>query len=655
MNGSQSDSIPFRRPDFCLALFAALMGSWAASLAAPGGDVYYQSFKPRIESPIHLHRGAPCGNVGGVQQAEIMADRPRQAAMQALRNPRVAIEMADHAYSAAAEAELERSASCVDLYFETVAFSWHFVQSPNAAPHAEYPRAWQLYHSGLAKLIETATRFGRLQPDRGLLINTPIGTQLIRIELHGFVWKPADFNRINVVSALSLQNTLENHYTCNGLGVPLVITRKRTEDERFFLNETPFAATAVLRPSLAVLAGRAPPVGTPTSHGPLELYDPLRVATVTLHGQPVKLACDTSAAFELAKKEIQYNPIKIALNPGFSNAKEQLFMIEPYQRGKYPLVFIHGLLSSPQVWRNIANEVLARPDLRRQFQPWAFRYPTGKPFPESAAALRRELQAAVQQLDPNNNDPALYQMVLIGHSMGGLVAKLQVTSSGNTLWHSVANRPLAAIRASEKERDYLFRLFYFEPLPFVTRVVFIGTPHNGSVLASQAIGRCGAHLIQQPVEQTIEHQAMVKQNPGVFSPEVRYRIPSSIDLLEPDSEILHAIQQLCPGPNVQLHSIIGTGLPGPLAGPADGVVPVSSAQHPYVSTEKYVHTTHGKLHSDPESVEEIMCILRRHIWEASASDMPSCPLVPPSNSPFQSVLERHEPAGSVIHAPTGQP
>jgi len=185
--------------------------------------------------------------------------------------------------------------------------------------------------------------------------------------------------------------------------------------------------------------------------------------------------------------------------------------------------------------------------------------------------------------------------------------------------------------------------------------VFIGTPHNGSVLASQAIGRCGAHLIQQPVEQTIEHQAMVKQNPGVFSPEVRYRIPSSIDLLEPDSEILHAIQQLCPGPNVQLHSIIGTGLPGPLAGPADGVVPVSSAQHPYVSTEKYVHTTHGKLHSDPESVEEIMCILRRHIWEASASDMPSCPLVPPSNSPFQSVLERHEPAGSVIHAPTGQP
>lgn len=623
-----------------IIFLAVLAATMAFATLVHASDAYYQSFKPRIESPIHLHRGAPC-EPGKLGHVEIMADRPRQAAMAALRDPSLAVEMADHAYSAAAEKELTRSSACVDLYFETVAFSWHFVQCPDAATRPEYLRAWQLYHSGLAKLIQTATQYGRLQPDRGLQVNTAIGSQLIPIAYHGFVWQPSDFNRIDVVSLFPLQETLENHYTCDGLGVPLVITRQRTEDEQFFLKETPFAATAVLRPSLAVLAGRAPPAGTSISHGPLELYDPLRVSKISLRGRSVKLACDTSAALELAKEETNYNPIKIALDPGISNAKEQLFMIEPYQPGKYPLVLIHGLLSSPQVWRNVANEVLARPDLRSQFQLWAFRYPTGEPFPESAAALRRELQAAVKQLDPGNHDPAMYQMVLVGHSMGGLVAKLQVTSSADILWYSVANRPLSQIRATGEQRDYLFRLFYFEPLPFVTRVVFVGTPHNGSALASQSIGRCSSHLIQQPVERTIQHQILAKENPGVFSPEVQDRIPNSIDLLDPDSEILRAIQQLCPGPNVQLHSIIGTGLPGPLAGPADGVVPVASAQHPYVSTEKFVHTTHGKLHSDPESIEEILCILRRHAWEACESQEVACPLEPPSDAPPHSVLQRH--------------
>ncbi len=596
--------------------------------AAPASDVYYQSFKPRIANPLQIHRGAPCGNVGGVQQTEIMADRPRQAAMAALRNPQLAVEMADQAYTAAAEAELLRKATSVDLYFETVAFSWHFIASPNAAASPDYLRAWRLYHSGLMKLIQTGVQFGRLQPDRGLQVNTTTGTLLIPFTYHGFVWKPADFNRIQVAHLDKKQNSLQNEYSWDGLGVPLVVTRIRSKEERFFMNKTPFPATVVLRPSLAVLAGRAPPVGAAQSHSSLELYDPLRVSAISIDGRPAKLAGDLTAVFELATKEIKYTPIRAALNPELVQAKEQLFMIEPYQPGKYPLVFIHGLLSSPQVWQDMANEILARPDLRRHFQLWAYRYPTGKPFLESAAILRRELKAAIRQCNPAGQDPALYQTVLIGHSMGGLIAQLLVTSSDDTLWYSIANRPLNEIRASEKEREYLFKLFYFEPLPFVTRVVFIGTPHNGSSLASQAIGRCSSILIHQPLSRQIEHNTLIQKNPGVFSPEITNRLTNSVDLLRPNNPFLAAVQKLCPGPNVQLHSVIGTGIPSLVTGWGDGVVPVGSAEYPYVSTQKKVHSTHGNLHNNPAAIEEVLCILRRHIMEANEASEVDCNMQP---------------------------
>ena len=166
--------------------------------------------------------------------------------------------------------------------------------------------------------------------------------------------------------------------------------------------------------------------------------------------------------------------------------------------------------------------------------------------------------------------------------MGGLVAKLQVTSSADILWYSVANRPLSQIRATDEQRDYLFRLFYFEPLPFVTRVVFIGTPHNGSALASQSIGRLSSHLIQQPVERTIQHQILAKENPGVFSPEVQDRIPNSIDLLDPDSGILRVSNSSV---RVQMSSCIRSSAPGfPGRWPA---LPTVSCQSPAPSIRMF--------------------------------------------------------------------
>jgi pimeloyl-ACP methyl ester carboxylesterase len=587
-----------------------MLGSPVSAPLRAAANAGFQTFRQHVcQTGQRLH-----GKTQRVQQRVITADMPRQGILAALANPCLSVEFAQNAHVAGREFEAQKSARCVDSYFEVVAFSWHFLKLPDSHQRPEYARAWQLYHSGLARLIATGQQYGRLHPNRGLQVNTAVGTQTIDMTYQGFVWESSDFNRLLVMTE-SEPKKLNNRYRCPGLGVPLVAQRLRTESERFMQKEVNFPATVVLRPSLAALAGTAPPAGAPSSHHPFELYDPLRINMVAMNGRPVPLASDLSGSFEQGLKDIEVDPLKGLIQPGATGNEAKLFMIEPYQPGKFPVVFVHGLLSSPKIWANLANEIRACPDLRERYQLWAFQYPTGRPFVDSAATLREELSAAVAGMDPDNRDMAMANMVLVGHSMGGLVAKLQVTKSADTMWYAVANRPLEDICATEKQRRDLFRLFYFEPLPFVSRVVFIGTPHDGSSLAQSSVGRCGARLVEPTTAQQLEYQKLLDRNPGVFSPEVQRRIPTSVDMLRPDSELLKAMQYLCTGPHVQLHNIIGTGgLPFCL-GVGDGTVPVSSAEHPHVSTQRYVDTTHRKLHDHYDTTIEMQCILRRHISE----------------------------------------
>jgi len=110
----------------------------------------------------------------------------------------------------------------------------------------------------------------------------------------------------------------------------------------------------------------------------------------------------------------------------FDRTKAQLVGLEPYRPGQIPIVFIHGTGSSSGRWRNLINDLQSDAAIRKGFQFWSFSYATGNPVQFSADQLRELLQAAVRQLDPRGRDPALRQIVLIGHSQGGLLAKWQV-------------------------------------------------------------------------------------------------------------------------------------------------------------------------------------------------------------------------------------
>src|SRR5690606_35181403 len=115
---------------------------------------------------------------------------------------------------------------------------------------------------------------------------------------------------------------------------------------------------------------------------------------------------------------------------------------------------------------------------------------------ESAAELRESLAVVRKLFDPTHDDTAMEQIILVGHSMGGLVAKLQVTHSQDILWRSAASGELDAVRATPAMRERLRRMFFFEPSPLVTRVIFIGTPHRGSASTRRVAGRIASRLVR---------------------------------------------------------------------------------------------------------------------------------------------------------------
>jgi hypothetical protein len=303
-------------------------------------------------------------------------------------------------------------------------------------------------------------------------------------------------------------------------------------------------------------------------------------------------------------------------------------MLEPYQAGKIPLLLIHGLFSDPMTWMDLANELLAESDLYERYQIWAFRYPTGSGFFEQAAELREQLQVARALLDPMGADPALSQMVLMGHSMGGLVAKLQVTDSSDLLWSSVARVPIDAVTATLKVRSELERTLFFSPQPFISQVVFIGTPHDGSGAAMRLTGRLASGLVTFSQARNQDWDQLMRDNPGAFDPRLKDRPPTSVDLLEPANPLLGAMRQLRFSSCVRLHSIIGTGGWSLQHGPSDGIVPVTSARHHGVESEFFVESRHARLHRDQQTVAEVKRILRLHAASAVTHTVPVSIMAP---------------------------
>lgn len=527
---------------------------------------------------------------------------------------------------AAREAEIARRESdpkCVDLYARVALACWPKLKAiPAGGPQDEIAAAtWTTYHYSVAQLVRCATIHRRIDPARAIALSDNDLTNRIPIAHHAFPWNKEDFNQLTVITPPS-QSGLARYWTESGLGVPLVAVRQRDEGEAYLGGTTPFSATAILRPKPAhpnLGGGNTVGVSGP-SGAVLELYDPLRVQRVACENGQWTLARDISAPLGLANSVHDQSKFVNFLLPGIKDETSGLRMIEPYQPGKVPVVLVHGLLSDKFTWLDLANDLRSVPGFNQKFQIWSFQYPTGQTYVRSAAEMRRDLAQVVRQLDPSGSDPALSQMVLIGHSMGGLVSKLQVTGSDSAMWESVASRSVDELKTSPQTRREIETMFFFEPVPFVKRVVFIGSPHQGSQMAQGFFGRLGSALVIAPRERVLMLQELITGNPDTFAEDLTQRIPSSVELLRPDNPVLLATYKLRVNPQVRLHTIIGTG--GQLSDgtPADGVVTVASARHPGTVSERKINATHTELTKHPETTAEVVRILQEHLREMSGPE-----------------------------------
>jgi pimeloyl-ACP methyl ester carboxylesterase len=259
------------------------------------------------------------------------------------------------------------------------------------------------------------------------------------------------------------------------------------------------------------------------------------------------------------------------------------------------------------------NSLTADPELRRRYQLWNYVYSSGNPLPISVGELRDALTAMVQKLDPEGKDPALRQMVIIGHSQGGLLTHCAAIDTGDRIWNALRTERFEDVKMSEAERERLRHMLFLEPLPFVSRVVFISTPHRGSYLAGGFARRWARRLMSLPGDVAARGRETIQLAKGSSMEKFSHgRMPTSLDSMSPKNPLLPILAEIPVAPGVKAHSIIAVQGDGDYHKGRDGIVAYQSAHVDYVESEFIVRSYHSCL-NQPATIEEVRRILHEHL------------------------------------------
>jgi pimeloyl-ACP methyl ester carboxylesterase len=371
------------------------------------------------------------------------------------------------------------------------------------------------------------------------------------------------------------------------------------------------SVTALLR---IPAARRALVQGEPLA-ATLELHLAWDGESVTIAGEQVPLENEPTAALALTLTGVPVFEIEtfgfLGRLTGLMQERPPLVSTTPYKPGLIPVVFVHGTASSIVRWMDMFNRLQADPALRSRYQFWFFQYDSGNPIALSALRLREALTAAVARLDPAGTDPALRRMILIGHSQGGLLVKMQAIHTGDRIWTGVSRKPFDEVQLSDQTRDLIRRGLFVEPLPAVSRVVFICTPHRGSFVAgSDLIANVVRRLLTLPLALT-GVAADLARNPDAFAEGGSPVIPSAVDNMSPRHPFIRALSEIPVAPAITVHSIIAVEGDGPVEQGDDGVVKYASAHIEPVESELVVQSGHS-VQGNPHAIEEVRRILRLH-------------------------------------------
>jgi len=442
----------------------------------------------------------------------------------------------------------------------------------------------------------------------------PFGELTVAFNQRDLIW--AGFRMKDFIPAADLEvRGLRNRYRTPGIGAALAASLEPLESTAGKLSSRipprlKIPVTAFLRlddPRAALASGKL--------RGDLEFYTQDSARTLKIAGVEVPIEYETTSALALSLEGAPVWDFEIAgfrsgdFTIGDVNLREGLFMLHPHKSGRIPVVLVHGTASSPARWAELINELENDPRFWEQYEIWLFMYNTGNPVAYSAMLLRDALSQLVQALDPDGKDARLRQMIVMGHSQGGLLTKMTVIDSGMRLWPFSVSVDELGVDA--ETRELLTNSLLIKPLPFVRRVVFIATPHRGSYQALGILGSIGSWLVNLPGRFTkLSLQLVTLQTKGFLLGPMS-GIPTSIDNMNPNNRFIRILAEIPIAPGVAANSIVGVDDGGPPAEGGDGVVKYSSAHIDGVESEKIVRSGHS-MQGNPETIQEVKRILFEH-------------------------------------------
>lgn len=490
------------------------------------------------------------------------------------------------------------------------------VAEPTAAFDGRAQVARSLYNVATARLLLVARELAQSAP----LEITEAGRRF-RVEASDaetLRWL-AHVDELQVAWTLGVEG-LRTRYERDGIGVPLVGWRRARTGEP----DWRYGPEGLAIPLTGWLQfDRDPDGGT---HVHVVLRDSRRAATTCMSGRPAPLAADFTAPLALAWSR---SPAALIGRQGARGAEvaekyRGFRLLEPYDPSRIPLVLVHGLASSPQTWRNLTNDVLGTPQLRERYQVWHYFYPTSEPFVLAAQRFRTDLRSLFDEL----HVPADGSVVVMGHSMGGLLAKSLVVDSGTALWDAVFDVPPAQLQAPAATRAALVDTLVLKPWPEIGRVVFLGTPHGGSEYADAWWARVLEQFMQLPAAVRAQLESVSRSDAAHVRPEMRHWFASggatSIDALSPRQPLLRAFRALPIAPGVEFHSIYGTAEID-RAGAGDGVVRATDARLDGAASEVALPIRHRDF-DGPQAVDALLPILAAHAVEHAPATLPDpCP------------------------------
>ncbi len=443
------------------------------------------------------------------------------------------------------------------------------------------------------------------EPPRWTSETLSVGEAKLAVEFRGVSSNLSGTMALVRADAVLIPPVMGTRYATPGLGIPLVAIQPRCTDRPVCRLLPPEGVT---RPLTAWVEQG----GDGLPH--LVMTDPVLHPDVVVADHQVVLASDVTAPFAALFDKSRLGRLAVwnLLGGTELTAREGLYLLEDYDPNKTPVIMLHGLGRSPLIWAKLTNMIFGSPELHARYQVWHVIYPTNTPMLLDRRRVQQFLDDGWRVLDPSGNSPARQSIVLIGHSMGGVMSRLLVSNSGEVIWNAVFDVPAAALSGSPADIATVDGIFHFKAYPGVSRAIFLAAPHKGSPAADAFIGQFALRLVRVRAPELDALLRVTKANRQheslALAADYKKEGLSSISTLRSEQPVSHAAQSLMPIESVRYYTFAGS-LPGARP-PGDGFVPLSSAILPGAASTTIVKSGH-QLYLNDEVLTKILEILRQ--------------------------------------------